>query len=206
MLEELKRWVPPEFWDAVLVGIYNGGVIHSMGETADRGTSATHELLAAANLLEQELVGEDWHVTARRCQVTVQRLGTATADAAASVSAVLAPELGSRLKVVKSGHSVDVVPSVTSKRAVVDRLGIDPSEVLLIGDQGEVGGNDFELLSYSDLSLSVDQVSADGSRCWNLSEDGRSGPTLLARYLEAVTTGEQPSQFFWRPSMSGRAK
>ena len=145
-------------------------------------------------------------MTARRWQVTVERAGTATADAAASVSAVLAPELGPLLKVLKSGHSVDVVPSWTSKRAVADNVDVEPSEVLLIGDQGEVGGNDFELLSYSDLSLSVDRVSADGSRCWNLSEEGVSGPTLLVRYLQAIQTRRNSAMFEWSPSLSRRAK
>lgn len=206
VFEELRRWVPREHWEAVLVGIYNGGVIRRLSEDVDRRTSATNELLTAANLLKVGLVGEGWQVTARRWQVTVERAGTATADAAASVSAVLAPELGPLLKVLKSGHSVDVVPSWTSKRAVADYVDVEPSEVLLIGDQGEAGGNDFELLSYSDLSLSVDRVSADGSRCWNLSEEGVSGPTLLVRYLQAIQTRRNSAMFEWSPSLSRRAK
>lgn len=206
IFEELRCWVPREYWETVLVGIYNGGVICPLSETVDRGTSASDDLRAAADLLRAGLVGQDWQVTARRWQVTVERVGTAVADAAASVSAVLAPEFGPRLKVLESGHSVDVVPTATSKRAVVDNLGIDTSEVLLIGDQGEIGGNDFELLSYSDLSLSVDRVSADGTRCWNLSEDGTSGPALLTRYLQAVQTRGQRSKFVWRSSMRRMSK
>jgi hypothetical protein len=122
------------------------------------------------------------------------------------VAAILEPTLGMRLKVVESGHSVDVVPRATSKRAVVDHLGADLGHVLLIGDQGEVGGNDFELLSYSDLSLSVDRVSADGSRCWNLSDDGTAGPALLARYLRAVQTRERTDvKFVWKQPTARRA-
>lgn len=206
VLEELRRWVPREHWETVVVGIYNGGVICKMTDEVERGTSATNELLAAANLLRLGLVGESWQVTARRCQVTVERTGTAAADAAAAVSAVLAPEFGTLLKVFESGHSVDVIPSLTSKRTVVDCLDIEPSEILLIGDQGEVGGNDFELLSYSDLSLSVDRVSADGTRCWNLSEEGVSGPMLLVRYLQAVQTRDQGTRFVWGSSRSRSSK
>ena len=206
ILEELRRWVPREHWEDVVVGIYNGGVIRKLSEDVERGTSASDELLAAAKLLRIGLVGEGWQVTARRWQVTVERIGTSAADATAAVSAVLAPDFGPLLKVFESGHSVDVVPRLTSKRAVVDCLDIEPSEILLIGDQGEVGGNDFELLSYSDLSLSVDRVSADGTRCWNLSEEGASGPMLLVRYLQAVQVRGQDKRFVWASSKSRSAK
>ena len=206
VIEELRRWVPKEHWHAFVVGIYNGGVINPLTETVERGTSPIGDLRTAAELLADRLIGEGWSVSARRWQVTVERAGGAVADAAASVSAVLAPDFGSQLKVVESGHSVDIVPGHTSKRDVVDHIGIDLSEVMLIGDQGEFGGNDFELLSYSDLSLSVDRVSADGSRCWNLSEDGAFGPALLARYLQAVQSRGHSAKFVWRQSTSRGTK
>ena len=38
--------------------------------------------------------------------------------------------------------------------------------VLAIGDQGDLGGNDFELLASSRWTLSVDRCSADPARCW----------------------------------------
>lgn len=199
VIEELRRWIPQQFWDDVAVGIYNGGTINPLAEDVERGTVAGGDLAAAADLLSKGLVGQRWEMSARRWQVTVQRGGTAIADVGAAVAAILEPTLGARLKVVESGHSVDIVPRATSKRAVVDHLDLEVGEVLLIGDQGEVGGNDFELLSYSDLSLSVDRVSADGSRCWNLSEDGAAGPTLLARYLRAIHLQERTgAKFVWK--------
>ncbi len=199
VFEELQRWVPVEYWETTLVGIYNGGVIQPLNEIAERRTSPTEELQEAADLLKARLVGDAWQLSPRQWQLTVERPGTGIANVAALVSAILGPDFGHRLKVVESGHSVDIVPNATSKRAVVDRIGVDRSEVLLIGDRGDVGGNDFELLSYSDLSLSVDRVSADGSRCWNLSEDGTSGPALLARYLRAVQVRGKQTKFVWAP-------
>lgn len=199
VIDELRRWVRQPFWNDVVVGIYNGAVINSLAEDVERGTVADGDLATAADLLSRRLVGDGWELSARRWQVTVERGGTALADAGAAVAALIEPELGERLKVVESGHSVDIVWRSTSKRAVVDHLGVDRSEVLLIGDQGDVGGNDFELLSYSDFSLSVDRVSADGSRCWNLSEDGTAGPALLTRYLRAVQLRERAgARFSWK--------
>jgi hypothetical protein len=183
----------------VVVGIYNGAVINPLAQDVERGTVADGDLATAADLLSRRLVGDGWDMSARRWQVTVQRGGIALADVGAAVASILEPALGERLKVVESGHSVDIVSRSTSKRAVVDHLGVDRSEVLLIGDQGEVGGNDFELLSYSDLSLSVDRVSADGTRCWNLSDDGTAGPALLTRYLQAVQLRERAgARFSWK--------
>lgn len=200
VIEELQRWVPRELWDAVVVGIYNGAVVNPLRVLVGRGIRAGGDLQAAAQLLSEQLVGNGWSVSERRWQVTVERPSAPIADVAACVAATLAPEFGTRLKVLKSGHSVDVVPLSTSKRGVVEHLGLDISEVLLIGDQGEPGGNDFELLSYSDLSLSVDKVSADPARCWNLSEDGASGPVLLTRYLRALQTRGRKARFVWRPT------
>ena len=52
------------------------------------------------------------------------------------------------IKCVQSAHSIDVVEAATSKRAVVETLGADCSgAILCIGDQGQEGGNDFELLA-----------------------------------------------------------
>ncbi|WP_123390484.1 HAD family hydrolase [Nocardioides aurantiacus] len=199
VIEELRRWIPKSFWDDVVVGIYNGGLLNPLAADVERGAAPEEDLAAAADLLREGLVGHGWELSARRWQVTVQRVGTEIADAGAAVAAILEPTLGARLKVVESGHSVDIVSRATSKRAVVDHLDVKVGEVLLIGDQGEVGGNDFELLSYSDLSLSVDRVSADRSRCWNLSEDGTAGPALLAKYLGAVQLrGRAGARFSWK--------
>ncbi|MBB2893088.1 HAD hydrolase family protein [Flexivirga oryzae] len=199
VIDELRRWIRQPLWNEVVIGIYNGAVINPLAEDVERGTVADGDLATAADILSRRLVGEGWDLSARRWQVTVQRGGAALADTGAAVAAILEPALGERLKVVESGHSVDIVSRSTSKRAVVDHLGVDSSNVLLIGDQGEVGGNDFELLSYSDLSLSVDRVSADGSRCWNLSEDGTAGPALLTRYLRAVQLRERAgARFSWK--------
>lgn len=198
VMAELRRWVPRQHWGAFMVGVYNGAVIKPLSEDIEGGTEPLGDLREAAALLEEQLVGGAWTVAARRWQITVERSGHQVADVEACVSSLLQPRFASQLKILRSGHSVDVVSVTTSKRSVVDHLPVDRSEVLLIGDRGEPGGNDFDLLSYSDLTLSVDQVSADASRCWNLSEDGSSGPILLAQYLRAVKFRGRSGEFSWK--------
>ena len=71
-------------------------------------------------------------------------------------------------------------------------------DVLAIGDQGHLGGNDFELLAATELSLSVDTCSPDPTRCWNLDLSGQRGPDVLVRYLDAVQLESHGAFFIWR--------
>ena len=99
--------------------------------------------------------------------------------------AARAPSLD--VKCVQSAHSIDVVEAATSKRAVVETIGADCSgAILCIGDQGQEGGNDFELLACHPATLSVDRCSSDPTRCWNLGPPGERGPSILRRYLRSL--------------------
>jgi hypothetical protein len=90
------------------------------------------------------------------------------------------------LKATASGHSIDVIPTDSAKTQTLARVEANcAASVIAFGDQGQVGGNDFELLAATELSLSVDRVSADPSRCWNLDDRGERGPDLLYRYLRS---------------------
>jgi len=82
-------------------------------------------------------------------------------------------------RVMRSGHSVDVVPEAVSKVAVVERLleqsvneGTDA--VLRVGDRGRWPGNDAQLLA-SPYGLSVHEVSSDAHSCWNFAPPGQRG-------------------------------
>jgi len=55
-----------------------------------------------------------------------------------------------------------------------------------LGDQGHVGGNDFELLAATRWSLSIDRCSSDPTRSWNLVQSGQKGPAALILYLRAL--------------------
>ena len=69
------------------------------------------------------------------------------------------------------------MPVTVSKSAVVaDAMTRTGRPMLAIGDQGQPGGNDFDLLACYRYSLSVDRCSADPTRCWNLAPAGQAGP------------------------------
>ena len=89
--------------------------------------------------------------------------------------------------VLESAHAVDIVPADVTKAAVVAQVAtLAAGPVLTIGDQGQLGGNDFALLACQPHSLSVDRCSADPTRCWNLADPGVTGPDALLGYLAAL--------------------
>jgi hypothetical protein len=91
------------------------------------------------------------------------------------------------VKVVASAHSVDVISDDTTKVRVLDRVAVHAAgETLAVGDQGDIGGNDFELLAATMWSVSIGCCSADPSRCWPVDPAGRHGPTALLGVLGAI--------------------
>lgn len=94
------------------------------------------------------------------------------------------------LKIMISGHSIDVVPGQVTKLALVrelsEQFGVEESSILCIGDSGRWPGNDAELLGQP-LSLSVDRVSADPETCWNLLPPRCRGVNGVLHYLERIS-------------------
>lgn len=187
---DLRQWVPPPHWRRVTTGLYNGGACVSLDEELPDLTEPTPGMEAVVHRLQQLPIVDALIIEPRAPQVSVSvrtgafaqigRLAQLVVDAMSQP-----PELP--VKVLRSGHSIDVVPRTSSKRLVIDRIAdsID-GPVLALGDQGDVGGNDFELLASLPWTLTVDRCSADPTRCWYLDSKGRAGPELLAAYLEAM--------------------
>jgi len=187
--------VPQRSWGQVLLGLYNGGLEISLSDPLPEAGSIPAALTDAAHRLAATALGGQLELDVRPHQLTVQTQAPMRDGALATlVNETLGrpPELA--LKITASAHSVDVIPADSTKvrilQALQRRTG---ARVLAIGDQGQLGGNDFELLAATEASLSVDRCSADPSRCWNLGPD-RQGPELLVEYLRAVEGGH----FRWR--------
>lgn len=187
---DLRQWVPRHHWFRVITGLYNGGACVSLDEELPDLAEPTPDMEAVFRRLQQLPVIDALIVEPRASQVTVSVRAGAYAQIGRLAELVVDamsqhPELP--VKVLRSGHSIDVVPRASSKRLVIDRIADGTAgPVLAIGDQGDVGGNDFELLASSPWTLTVDRCSADATRCWYLDTKGRAGPELLAAYLDAM--------------------
>ena len=198
---DLRRWLPKEHWDQVILGLYNGGVILRLGEDVPDQSKCEGELAQAADRVLASHLASGLRVERRSCQVSIEGSSTVWKGGqalAAAVAEILwrAPRL--QLNIVASGHSVDIVPPSSSKTAVVDVMrGHVRRSVAAIGDQGQIGGNDFELLASTTLSLTVDRCSADPTRCWNLDALGTSGPKVLMNYLRSFGLSGGDLLFRW---------
>ena len=189
--KRLRESLCSEYWDNVLVGLYNGATVITLAEDLPESEiEIQHPLEAACVRLCKLEKTMGFKAEIRPYQVSLRPVeGPSPHELRAVVMEQLADIEG--VSVIASSHSVDIIPVGTSKTAVVDALHtIRPGCVLRIGDQGVAGGNDFDLLN-TGLSLSVDRVSSNLETCWNLGGPGVSGPPLTLQYLRALHGGPE---------------
>lgn len=191
--DAFRAWLPSDLHDRLTLGLYNGGWIDRLSANFVRQDGCAGPLEQAAVAIEEVTSARGWQVTRRPWQVTVE----SAQSTGPTVQAILGRLPDIAVRVLASGHSVDIIPITSSKINVARALGCDHAKVMSVGDQGQYGGNDFDLLSSHGVTLSVDRVSADPDRCWNLSEDGIQGPELLVRYLRSVDIRAGGVQFNW---------
>ena len=191
--EEVRRWMPVDRWADTLLGLYNGSVLLDLSAEVGDYSRTSGVLAIAAHRLRESRETCGYLLEERSFQLGVTSPdGTAGHLLLPVVQSVLARHPAIEVRVAASGHSVDIIESTKSKSAVVDALELRGHKtVLAIGDQGQPGGNDFQLLSRTRWSLSVDKVSPDLSRCWNLSNGRRSGPDALLAYLRCLKKTKQ---------------
>ena len=186
LYELLRKGLRSEFWDRVILGLYNGAKVITLTDDFPESTVSVPKILENSYLRIRPLeTALNLSVSLNSHQISIRTEDGMDPSCLRRVIVEQLAGLGD-VSVRSSAHSVDVVTRTTSKTAVVDALRKRrPGCVLRIGDQGAAGGNDFDLLN-TGLSLSVDRVSSNLLTCWNLSPSGISGPALTLQYLKAL--------------------
>jgi hypothetical protein len=184
---DLRKWIPKQHWPQVITGLYNGAVCLGLEEELPDLRPPTQWSRGVVLALETLFLRERIEIEERGAQVTVSVCDGLFHDG--RLAELLRAELsaaGIEAQVVASGHSVDVVAATTAKTAIADmvRARVGGSNLLAIGDRGEIGGNDHALLAWGQWSLTVDRGSADPTRCWFGGSGDRVGPDLLLQYLK----------------------
>jgi hypothetical protein len=193
--DDLRRRLPRELWDRVVVGYYNGSDVGPLADDSlpDRSRPAHPTLVALDRLLRGDprmrrlLTPPEL----RPMQVSLAAEGNPAAVWRVLSDLLSTPEYRC-LRAVRSSHSIDVLAPGTTKTTVLDHVRAHVrlaagEPVLCIGDRGEYPGNDFELLRESS-SLSVDEVSPDPRTCWNLAPPGIRGVSAAEFYLRSVSS------------------
>jgi len=197
--DSTRSWLPKAFWSEVCVGLYNGTCLLRLADEPPDRAGCEGPLDSVADRLDS--LGLGLVVDRRRTQISVS-----TTDGRLSgmqllplVRSVASRPPALAYKALASGHSVDLIAPDAGKVAVLDAVSKDTeAAVLAIGDQGQVDGNDFDLLAETTTSLSVDRTSSDPTRCWNLDRRGLRGPDLLVRYLAAINSRASGMRFVWK--------
>ena len=185
-----KRWMPERFWRKIPVGLYNGTQILRLADQPLGAEECGEHLKEIADRIGEfaEVIGLE--VERRRTQVTVSgsSLEMSGDQIAHWIRPLLARTSESKVKMVISGHSVDILDSAAGKQDLISQvLGQSQGSVIAIGDQGQPGGNDFELLAAVKSSLSVDRCSGDPTRCWNLDRRNEKRTGTLGSISSGVT-------------------
>jgi hypothetical protein len=191
--QRLREAFRKKHWAQITVGYYNGSQILSLASDAlpDAPDRVGDELATVAAAIKGDRLLRQDGITLRPKQITIStQRGLSLEALCEHAEAVANRSAPGAVRVMRSGHSVDIVPESVSKSDVVahiqDLLEADATlPVLRVGDRGRWPGNDSQLLA-SPYGLSVHEVSSDPRSCWNFAPPGYRGRQATMWYLSRL--------------------
>ncbi len=185
----LRKVIKEDNWEKVIVGNYNGSIVSPLMKDLPRSRKIPSDAINDVYKLikDDTLVSKEAHIDISSKQVSISPKSDRVKQSIHTRILELISVIPS-LKIVESDHSIDILESDVSKLMIIKTMReiYSNANILAIGDQGQYGGNDFEMLNVPQ-SLSVDKVSSSLYTCWNLSPAGLSGAhatLVLLRSLE----------------------
>ena len=172
----LQKAIPQQYWQNVIVGYYNGADIGllSNNELPNSSKILNSDIEIADNILSPLIDETKFEYRLRPNQISIFVKRGISYREFSRLLEVISGLLDKRLKVLRTSHSIDIIPSKNSKLSALSwyykhsiNWSHEAQSVLCIGDRGKYPGNDYELLS-TPFSLSVDEVSHSLESCWNL--------------------------------------
>lgn len=189
--QNLTNSIPEPLRDLVYICHYNGasiGNLKQISESPIRWSNNPILLEIQKELARDLVISKLSEIQLKGPQITLRTETHAEKMMVEkSVRTFLSRRYPHAARLVASSHTLDIVPIGATKLALIEFLRknyVDKHDILAIGDRGDLGGNDFELLS-TPFSLSVDEVSADLKSCWNFLPRGISHQRGTAIYLES---------------------
>jgi HAD superfamily hydrolase (TIGR01484 family) len=191
--EALQQVVPKNYWEDICVGLYNAGYIADLA-TLRVDSGPTSEFLSHVTRIIRRLKTLGVPIEAVRTthpyQVSVRfRPGVNTENNWFVIADALRQAGLDLSRVVRSKHSVDILGADVNKSHlvahVIQKFGVDPYEILTMGDQGAWPGNDASLLEHR-FSLSVDVPSRRLDRGWKLAPNHKRDVDATLWYLDRL--------------------
>jgi len=192
---DMQRLIPKEYWGKIVIGYYNGSDVGLLKDELhpDKNVSPDPILKEVSGILDaNDFLNCIAEYKLRPKQLTVLPIRISVWYEARNILFdIISKNNFPGIQILESSHSLDIVPTNVSKRALVSAAeGLagnlnKPKCALCIGDRGEWPGNDYELLS-SPYSLSVDYVSPDPNSCWNIAPAGHRGVQATLDYINAI--------------------
>lgn len=189
--KSFKNTFEQKYWPQIRIGYYNGACPLTLGEEDKleewKNQGFDDELKELEEELKRRLPGQciDYKFEERCLQLSIE--GKMTPAESQMVYDTCREIIWDRqlnaIRVWRSSHSMDIV---VYREANKLRVIEDADHTLCIGDYGNVEGNDYELLS-TQASLSVDKVSRNAERCWNIAPTGTVGLDATLYYLSRLT-------------------
>ena len=197
----LQDKLPADVWPMVTMGCYSGSFIFSLADIHAAAPPADPRLSDLAQWLSKTgALSTQVDPSADAGQLSLRGIsGSDKVRLVAAINEWVAQHGYEGWRAFSSGHSVDVVTEKAGKLLVVQdachRLVLDPlTQVLRVGDGGDFGGNDYELLSEG-LALSVDAVPPGVEQCWNLLPRMLSGVRGTEYYLKNLEAADGEARF-----------
>jgi HAD superfamily hydrolase (TIGR01484 family) len=202
--KDLEKVIDKKYFKNVLVGYYNGSDIGFLDECNHPEKSLPlHNSIYTLNNILKNVECYKINYESRPKQITIELNTSHDSLIKSYISEIIKTNHLDDLKIVESGHSLDVITRDTSKINLVNsciftsnNLNLSKN-VLCIGDRGEVNGNDFDMLSLP-YSISVDCVSTNPKSCWNISAAGHKGVQSTLEYLKYVKIFKEAVYFKYK--------
>lgn len=187
---ELQKYIIPKFWDDLKIGYYNGQIVKALSDNSEvnSGIEAFEPLSSFHDDISNFCNNQGISLELRPLQITIQTDGFNRTK----VKKYLLEKITwyNELKCVCSDHSIDIIPKSATKLDVMKQLKYSTKNTLCVGDSGQLGGNDFELLSHP-FSLSCDFVSNSLCSCWNYAPLSTRGLEATLYYLDNIIMSDK---------------
>lgn len=193
LYDDLRKKLSSNTWSKIVIGYYSGSIIASLDNEKFEEPAGDPRFDDLEQWLKDVGMLANLETTPKKrggqMSLRMQNFG-AKHRAVAGIRHWIRQGSHSGWRVFCSGHSIDVITENVGKekvvRAIAHHANADPmTEILRIGDSGDLDGNDFELLD-SGLGLSVDSVSPFPGTCWNLLPRGFKGVAGTLLYMNSL--------------------